>query len=45
MLTSDLAGDDIERELRIDFFVSQKSGKHKHCGQVTFTLAQLKEGQ
>lgn len=32
ILSADLAGDDIEREVRIEFFVSQKSGKHRHCG-------------
>lgn len=38
LLSSDLAGDDIEREIRIDFYVSAKSGKHSHCGQVSMTL-------
>lgn len=32
ILSSDLAGDDIEREVRIDFYTSAKSGKHKHVG-------------
>jgi hypothetical protein len=32
LLSSDLAGDDVEREIRIDFYVSAKSGKHSHCG-------------
>ena len=32
ILSADLAGDDIEREVRIEFYISQKSGKHKHCG-------------
>ena len=43
ILSADLAGDDIEREVRIDFYVSQKSGKHRHCGQTSLTLGQLKE--
>lgn len=43
VLSADLAGDDIEREVRIEFYVSQKSGKHKHCGQVSLTLGQIKE--
>ena len=43
VLSADLAGDDIEREVRIDFYVSQKSGKHRHCGQTSLTLGQLKE--
>ena len=38
ILSSDLAGDDIEREIRIDFFLSQKSGRHRHIGQTTMTL-------
>lgn len=44
ILTADLAGDDIERPIRIDFLQSAKSGKHKHMGQTTLTLAALKEG-
>jgi len=44
LLSADLAGDDVDREVRIDFFVSAKSGKHAHCGQISFTLGQLKEG-
>ena len=43
VLSTDLAGDDIEREVRIDFYISQKSGKHKHCGQCSLTLGQIKE--
>ena len=42
-LTTDLSGDDVDREIRIDFLQSQKSGKHKHMGQTTMTLAGLKE--
>lgn len=39
-----MAGEaDVEREVRIDFYISQKSGNHKHCGMVSLTLAQLKE--
>lgn len=34
LLSADLAGDDIEKEIRIDFYASAKSGKHKHLGQV-----------
>ena len=45
LLTTDLAGDDVEREIRVDFLQSQKSGKHKHMGQSTMTIAGLKEGQ
>jgi len=44
LLSADLAGDEIEREVRIDFYSSAKSGKHSHVGQVPFTLAMLKEG-
>jgi len=44
VLASDMAGEaDVEREVRIDFYISQKSGNHKHCGMVSLTLAQLKE--
>ena len=44
LLSQDLAGDEIEREVKIDFYQSAKSGKHSHIGQCTFTLAMLKEG-
>lgn len=44
VLATDMAGEaDVEREVRIDFYISQKSGNHKHCGMVSLTLAQLKE--
>lgn len=45
MLSADLAGDDADREIKMDFFKSAKSGKHKFIGNVSLTLAQLKEGQ
>lgn len=32
LLSADLAGDDIEREVKIDFYQSAKSGKHSHIG-------------
>jgi len=45
LLSADLSGDDIEREVKIDFYTSAKSGKHSHVGMVPVTLAMLKEGQ
>ena len=39
LLSADLAGEDVDREIRIDFFNSQKSGNHRHRGQVSLTLA------
>ena len=36
--------DEIEREVKIEFFRSVPSGRHKNLGQLTFSLAQLKEG-
>ena len=44
LLTSELAGEDIEREIRVDFLQSRKSGRHRHTGQAKMTLAELKEG-
>lgn len=44
MGTTDLCKDEIEREIKIDFFRSVPSGKHKNLDSVTFNLAQLKEG-
>lgn len=39
LLTSELANDDVEREIRIEFFESAKSGKHVNKGYVSFNLA------
>lgn len=39
LLTSELANDDVEREIRIEFFESAKSGKHVNKGYVTFNMA------
>jgi hypothetical protein len=44
-LSADLAGDDADRVIKFDFYQSAKSGKHKFVGNVSLTLAQLKEGQ
>ena len=41
---SDLCKDEIEREIKFEFFKSVPSGKHKNLDSVTLTLAQLKEG-
>lgn len=43
--TTDLCKDNIENEVKIEFFRSVTSGRHKNIGQLTLTLAQLKEGQ
>ena len=42
---TDLCKDNIENEIKIEFFRSVSSGKHKNLATVnTITLAQLKEG-
>ena len=45
VLTSEIANEDPEREIRIEFFKSQKSGKHINLGYFPCNLAQLREGQ
>ena len=45
VLSSDLAGEDVDREVKIEFYQSSKAGRHKHIASVALTLAQLKEGQ
>jgi len=45
LLSSDIAGEDVDREVKIEFYQSAKSGKHKHIASVALTLAQIKEGQ
>ena len=44
ILTSELCNEDPEREIRVEFFKSQKSGKHRNIGYITCNIAQLKEG-
>ena len=41
---TDLCKDEIEREIKFEFFKSNPSGKHKNLSSVSFTLAQLREG-
>lgn len=43
--TSEMANEDPEREIRIEFFKSQKSGKHVNLGYASCNIAQLREGQ
>ena len=43
MSTTDLCKDEIEREIKIEFFKSVPSGRHKIIDSVTLNLAQLKE--
>jgi len=44
VLTSEVANEDPEREIRFEFFKSQKSGKHVNLGYFPCNLAQLREG-
>jgi len=44
LLTSELANNDVEQEIRIEFFESSKSGKHSNRGYASFNLAMLREG-
>merc|ERR1712060_151706 len=45
MLTSELANEDPEREIRFEFYKSSKSGKHKNLGYFACNIAQLKGEQ
>jgi hypothetical protein len=38
MLVSDLCAGDKEKEIKIEFFKSQKSGKHENVGQCLYTV-------
>ena len=44
ILTSELANEDPEREIKIEFFKSQKSGLNRNLGFISLNLGQLKEG-
>ena len=41
--TTDLCKDEIEREIKFEFFRFNSSGRHKNLGSLTMTLAELKE--
>jgi hypothetical protein len=42
ILVSDLCGDDQDREVKIEFFRSSKSGRHSNLGQMLFTVNELR---
>lgn len=42
---NELTGGDLERQIKIEFFSNQKSGKHSNRGQANFNYAELKEGK
>jgi len=44
ILTAELCNEEPEREIRVEFFKSSKTGKHKNLGFITCNLAQIKEG-
>ena len=44
ILTSELANEDAEREIKFEFFKSAKSGKHTNLGYISTNIAQLREG-
>lgn len=42
---TDLCNDNVDQDIRVEFFRSETSGKHKNLGQMTTNLGQLKCGQ
>ena len=42
--STDLCKDEIEREIKIEFFRSNPNGRHKNLASVMLNLAQIKEG-
>lgn len=44
ILTSELCNEDVDREIRLEFYKSQKSGTHSNLGYISFTIAELREG-
>ena len=39
LLTSEIANEELEREIKIEFFKSNKNGNHQNLGFTTFTIA------
>lgn len=44
LLTSEMANEEEEREVRVEFFKSSKTGQHQNLGFADFTISQLKDG-
>ena len=42
ILVSDICGEDPDKEAKIEFFRSQKNGRHVNQGQMLFTVNELK---
>lgn len=45
MGTTDLCSDNIEQEIKMEFFRSNANGKHSNLGSCSFSLGQLKACQ
>lgn len=43
--TTDLCNDNVEQEIKLEFYRSETSGKHKNLGSLSTTLAVLKSSQ
>jgi len=42
-MKQDLCGGDESKDIKIEFFISQKSGRHKNIGSVNFNVQDLRE--
>lgn len=43
LLKHDLCSSDEDRDIKIEFFVSQKNGRHKNIGNVLFSISDLRQ--
>jgi len=43
MLISDICAGDKDKEVKVEFFKSQKSGKHQNLGQTLFTVNEIQQ--
>lgn len=43
ILIADMCGEDLEKEIKVEFFRSQKNGRHVNIGQVLFCVNEIKD--
>ena len=43
LMKSDMCGDDEAKDVKVEFFISQKNGRHKNIGSVNFNIQEIRE--
>ena len=43
LMKSDMCGEDEAKDVKMEFFISQKNGRHKNIGNINFNVQELRE--